>query len=98
MGEKLGLQRRNMFRKGRCAVEGNPKKSCLHDKNDDAAATMHGIGRENARHFFMPLLASVTSVGKIPDREWVQSNRRAENLGIRKEEDQLRLDSCIKIR
>ena len=25
--EKLGLQRRYMFRKGKCAVEGDPKKS-----------------------------------------------------------------------
>ena len=45
-----------------------------------------------------PPLASVTSVEKIPDRKWVPSDRRAENPGIRKEEDKLRLDSWIQIR
>ena len=34
----------------------------------------------------------------MPDREWVRSERRAENPGIRKEEDELRLDSWIQIR
>ena len=34
----------------------------------------------------------------MPDREWVRSDRRAENPGIRKEEDELRLDSWIQIR
>ena len=34
----------------------------------------------------------------MPDREWVQSERRAENPGIRKEEDELRLDYWIQIR
>ena len=29
----------------------------------------------------------------LPDREWVQSERRAENPGIRKEENEIRLDS-----
>ena len=29
---------------------------------------------------------------KMPDREWVRSNRRAESPGIRKEEDEVRLD------
>ena len=42
-------------------------------------------------------LASVTSVEKLPNREWVQTDRRAENLGIRKKEDKLRLDSWIQI-
>ena len=42
-----------------------------------------------------PPLASVTSVKKIPDREWVPPDRRAENPGIRKEEDKLRLDFWI---
>ena len=32
----------------------------------------------------------------MPDREWVQSDQRAENLGIRKEKDELRLDSWMK--
>ena len=45
-----------------------------------------------------PLLASVTSVEKIPDRKWVPSDSRAENPGMRKEEDKLRLDSWIQIR
>ena len=45
-----------------------------------------------------PSLASVTSVDKIPDREWVPSDYRAEIPGIRKEEDKLRLDSWIQIR
>ena len=34
----------------------------------------------------------------MPDREWGRSERRAENPGIRKEEDELRLDSWIEIR
>ena len=34
----------------------------------------------------------------MPDREWVQSERRAENPEIWKEEDELRLDSWIQIR
>ena len=34
----------------------------------------------------------------MPDREWVQSERRAENPGIRKEEDELRLNSWIQIK
>ena len=45
-----------------------------------------------------PPLESVTSAEKIPDREWVSSDRRAENPGIWKEEDKLRLDSWIQIR
>ena len=45
-----------------------------------------------------PPLASVTSVEKIPDREWVPSDRKAENPGIRKEEDKFRLDSWIPVR
>ena len=34
----------------------------------------------------------------MPDREWIQSERRAENPGIQNEEDELRLDSSIQIR
>ena len=34
-------------------------------------------------------LACVASGERMPDREWVRSERRAENLGIRKEEDEL---------
>ena len=45
-----------------------------------------------------PSLASVTSVEKIPHREWVPSDRRAANPGTRKEEDKLKLDSCTQIR
>ena len=43
----------------------------------------------------MPPLASATLVEKIPDREWVPWDRRAENPGIQKEEDKLRLESWI---
>ena len=43
-------------------------------------------------------LVSVTSIEKIPDQEWVPSNRGAENPGIRKEEDKLRLHSWKQIR
>ena len=45
-----------------------------------------------------PPLACVASGERIPDREWVQLERRAENPGIWKEEDELRLDSWIQIR
>ena len=34
----------------------------------------------------------------MPDREWVQSEHRAENPGIRKEEEEVRLDSWMQIR
>ena len=34
----------------------------------------------------------------MSDREWVRSDCRAENPGIRKKEDELRLDSWIQIR
>ena len=46
----------------------------------------------------MPQLACVASVEKNLDRELVRSDRRAENPGIRKEKDELRLDSKIQIR
>ena len=39
--------------------------------------------------------ASVTSVEKILDQAWLRPDRRAENPGIRKEEDELRLGSWI---
>ena len=45
----------------------------------------------------MPL-ACVTSGERMPDREWVRSVRRRENPGIRKEEEELRLDSWIQIK
>ena len=45
-----------------------------------------------------PPLTFVTSVEKIPDREWLQSDSRAENPGIRKEEDKVKSDSLIQIR
>ena len=45
-----------------------------------------------------PPLACEASEERMPDREWAQSERRAENPGIRKEEDELRLDSWIQIR
>ena len=44
------------------------------------------------------LLACVASRKKMPDLEWVRSERRADNPGIRIEEDELRLDSWIQIR
>ena len=40
-----------------------------------------------------PPLAWVASGERMPDQEWVQSELRAENPGIWKEEDELRLDS-----
>ena len=45
-----------------------------------------------------PPLACVSSGKRIPEREWVRSDRRAENPVIRKEEDELRLDSWIQIK
>ena len=45
-----------------------------------------------------PPLACVASGERMPDREWVRSEHRAENPGIRKEEDGLRLDSWMQIR
>ena len=44
-----------------------------------------------------PPLAFVASRERMPDLECVQSERRAENPGIRKEEDELRLDSWMQI-
>ena len=43
-------------------------------------------------------LACVALGERIPDREWVRSERRAENPGIQKEENELRLNSWIQIR
>ena len=40
-----------------------------------------------------PPLASVISIEKISDQEWLLSDRKAENPGIQKEEDKSRLDS-----
>ena len=45
-----------------------------------------------------PPLACVVSEERMPDREWVQTERIAENPGIWKEEDELRLDSWMQIR
>ena len=44
-----------------------------------------------------PPLACVASQEKMPDRDWVRSDCRVENPGIRKEEDELILDSSIQI-
>ena len=41
----------------------------------------------------MSPLACVVSKERMPGREWVRSECRAENPGIHKEEDELRLDS-----
>ena len=43
-------------------------------------------------------LACVVSRERMPDREWVRSERRAENPRIRKEEDELRLNTWMQIR
>ena len=43
-------------------------------------------------------LACVASRERMPDREWVRSDRRGENPVIRKEEDESRLGSWIQIR
>ena len=45
-----------------------------------------------------PPLACVASAERMPDREWVRSERRVENPEIRKEEEELRLDSWMQIR
>ena len=45
-----------------------------------------------------PPLACVSSGKRMPYREWVRSELRAENPGIQKEEDELRLDSWMQIR
>ena len=45
-----------------------------------------------------PPLACVSSEERIPELEWVRSERRAENPGFRKEEYELRLDSWMQIR
>ena len=45
-----------------------------------------------------PQLACVPLRERVPDWEWMRSKRRAENPGIRKKEDELRLDSWIQIR
>ena len=45
-----------------------------------------------------PPLACVASGKRMPNREWVQSECGAENPGIRKEEEELRLDSWMQIR
>ena len=44
-----------------------------------------------------PPLACVVSGERMPDREWVRSERKADNPGIRKE-DELRLDSWMQMR
>ena len=45
-----------------------------------------------------PPPACVASGERMPDQEWVRSECRAENPGIRKEEVELRLDPWIQIR
>ena len=45
-----------------------------------------------------PPLACMASRERMLDREWVLSECRAENPGIQKQEDALRLDSWIQIR
>ena len=45
-----------------------------------------------------PPLAWVASAKRMPDQEWVPPERKAENPGIRKDEEKLRLDSWMRIR
>ena len=45
-----------------------------------------------------PLLASIVLGERMPDREEVQSDRRAKNPGVRKEENELRLDFWTQIK
>ena len=45
-----------------------------------------------------PPLACVLSEERMPDRDWVRSERRAENPKIRKEKEELRLNSRMQIR
>ena len=45
-----------------------------------------------------PPLACVASEERMPDRDWVRSERRAEDPGVQKEEEELRLDSWMQIR
>ena len=45
-----------------------------------------------------PPLPCVASRERMPDQEWVQSERRTENPGIQKKEHELRMDSWIQIR
>ena len=45
-----------------------------------------------------PPLVCMVSEEKMPDREWVRSEHRAETPGIWKEEEELRLDSCMQIK
>ena len=40
----------------------------------------------------LPPLVYVASGEEMPDQEWVRSDRRTDNPGIWKEEDELRLD------
>ena len=45
-----------------------------------------------------PLDACVASGERMPDREKVRSQCRAENPGIRREEDEFRLDSWMQVK
>ena len=44
-----------------------------------------------------PLLGGLASGERMPDREWLPSDRRTENPGIRKEQEELRIDSWIQV-
>ena len=44
------------------------------------------------------LLACLVPEERMLDQEWVRSERRAENSGFRKEEDELRLDFWMQIK
>ena len=40
----------------------------------------------------MLLVVCMASQERMPDQEWVRSERRVDNPGIQKEEDEIRLD------
>ena len=69
---RIGVKRRKRGDRKFREVQAQP------DKSDNAASSVRGITRENAR----------PGMGAI----------RIENSGIRKDEEQLRLDSWIQIR
>ena len=74
----------------------------LHNQSRGQAKREEVESSENDKPFLtkmmMPPLACMASRKRMQDREWVRSERKAENPGIRKKEDELRLDSWIQIK
>ena len=62
-----------------CDFEKPPKRACQKGKNEFNEQSKE-VG------FVLP-------GERMPERQWLRSDRKAENPGIRKEEDELRLDS-----